>query len=153
MTAGLTFRDEVSGHQLVALTRARPAPSLITARGRFALIDELSAACGRSFLRLLTARDAALFVASVDASPLNAIIGVAAQSVRLMNIVGVAVRITRVYEDPRQLARRKLARRLRRYLRKGSTLTLASGYGTRQRGAKRNPQTDGLFHWRLPFLA
>jgi len=86
--------------------------------------------------------------ADVDAAPPGAIIGIAAQSVRLVNVVGVAVRIARVFEDPRQLTCRKLARGLRRYQGKASTLSLTSGNGASQRGAKRNPQKDRSSHCR-----
>jgi hypothetical protein len=144
------FETRVSGHQSVALTCARAPSPHHGARPVRPHRPTVSGHAARSFFRRLTARDAASFLASVDAAPLNAIIGVAAQSVRLMNVVRVAVRIARIYEDPRQLARRKPARRLRRYLRKGSTLVLASRHGTSQRRAKRDLQTDRLFHWRLP---
>ena len=86
--------------------------------------------------------------ANVDAAPPGAIIGIAAQSVRLVNVVGVAVRVARVFEDPRQLTCRELARGLRRYQGKASTLSLTSGNGATQRGAKRNPQKDRSSHCR-----
>jgi hypothetical protein len=63
-----------------------------------------------------------------------------------MNVVGVTVWIAWVSEDPRQLACGELVRLLHRQDGNVSALGLASGDGASQRRAKRNSQTDGLFH-------
>ena len=42
--------------------------------------------------------------AGVDAAPTEAVVGIAAQSVRLVNVVGVAEGIARVPENPGHLA-------------------------------------------------
>jgi hypothetical protein len=91
--------------------------------------------CRRAF-RLLAAAGT-----HVDAAPPRAIIGIAAQSVRLVNTVLGAVRIGGVYKHRRQLIRGELARLFQRHDRKVLTLRLASGCGASQHGAKRDPQT------------
>ena len=87
------------------------------------------------------ATDSLLVAASVDATPPAAIVGIATQPIRLVNIVGVAVRIARVPENPRYLACGKLVRLLHRHDGNVLALGLASGDGASQRRAKRNPKT------------
>jgi hypothetical protein len=82
-----------------------------------------------------------LVAACVDAAPTDAIVGIAAESICLVNVIRVAVRIARVSEYPRHLACGKRICLLDRHEGNVSTLGLASGGGAGQRDANRNPQT------------
>src|ERR1700722_14134077 len=82
-----------------------------------------------------------LVAPGVDAAPTVAIVRVAAQSVRLVNVVRVAVRIGRVSEYPRHLACGELLCLLDCHEGNFSTLALASGDEAGQHDASRNPQT------------
>ena len=90
-----------------------------------------------------------LAAAGVDASPPAAIVRIAAQPIRLVNVIGVAVRIAWVPEYSRHLACGQLVRLLHRHDRNVLALGLASGDGASQRRAKRNPNTYGSFQWPL----
>jgi hypothetical protein len=82
-----------------------------------------------------------LVAAGVDAAPTGAIVRISTQAVRLVNVIGVAVRIARVSEYPRHLACGELICLLDRHEGNVSSLSLASGDGAGQRDANRNPQT------------
>jgi hypothetical protein len=90
-----------------------------------------------------------LVAAGVDAAPPAAIVRIAAQSIRLVNVIGVAVRIAWVPEYSRHLACGELVRLLHRHDGNVLALGLASGDGASQRRAKRNPNTYGSFQWPL----
>src|SRR6202041_4207518 len=91
--------------------------------------------------RMMALSFASLVAAGVDAAPTVAIVRIAAQSVRLVNVVRVAVRIARVSEYPRHLACGELICLLDRHEGNVSTLALASGDEAGQHDASRNPQT------------
>src|ERR1700735_3606557 len=84
---------------------------------------------------------ASLVAAGVDAAPTVAIVRISTQSVRLVNVVRVAVRIARVSEYPRHLGCGKRIGLLDRHEGNVSALSLASGDGPGQPDANRNPQT------------
>jgi hypothetical protein len=90
-----------------------------------------------------------LVAAGVDAAPPAAIVRIAAQPIRLVNVIGVAVRIAWVPEYSRHLACRELVRLLHRHDGNVLALGLASGDGASQHRAKRNPNTYGSFQWPL----
>jgi hypothetical protein len=90
-----------------------------------------------------------LVAAGVDAAPPAAIVRIAAQPIRLVNVIGVAVRIAWVAEYSRHLACGELVRLLHRHHGNVLALGLASSDGASQRRAKRNPNTYGSFQWPL----
>src|SRR5580698_4337372 len=93
--------------------------------------------------------DASLVAPGVDTAPSDAIVRIAAQSVRLVNVIGVAVRIARIPEYPRHLTRGELVRLLHSHDGNVSAFSLATRDSPDYCRAKRNPQRDRLFHWRL----
>jgi hypothetical protein len=90
-----------------------------------------------------------LVAAGVDAAPPAAIVRIAAQPIRLVNVIGVTVRIAWVPEYSRHLACGELVRLLHRHDGNVLALGLASGDGASQRRAKRNLNTYGSFQWSL----
>src|ERR1700722_100777 len=96
--------------------------------------------------RMMALSFASLVAAGVDAAPTVAIVRISTQSICLVNVVRVAVRIARVSEYPRHLVCGKRICLLDRHEGNISTLGLASSDGAGQRDANRNPQTVYLSH-------
>src|SRR4029077_14073389 len=101
----------------------------------------IGASCAPQTSRTMALSFASLVAAGVDAAPPDAIVRIAAQSVRLVNVVGVAVWIARISKYPRHLACGELICLLDRHEGNVSALSLASGDAAGQRDANRNPQT------------
>src|ERR1700734_969105 len=116
----------------------------------FSLSPRSGARPGRSSRRAPTAltRPSEPAAADVNAAPLGAIVRIAAQPVGFVNVVGVAIRISRIPEDSRQLVRRQLARRLCGEVRNVLPLGLTCCDASRQPDRQRQPKNGRLSHWR-----
>jgi hypothetical protein len=79
--------------------------------------------------------------ADADTAPPGAIVGIAAQSVRSVNVV-----CGRIPEYGRSLARRQAYHGLQRHYGNVLTLGLTARYETHQRGRTRKPEKNRWFH-------